>query len=128
MKGKFWRSVLNILRTKCLFNYEVGRLGKQLMDRYGKNRLMDIVGEGEGGINWESSTETYAFSSVQSLSRILLFATPRTAACQASHWPSPIPRDCLNHLYWVGDSIQPSHPLSSPSPPAINLSQNQDLF
>ena len=55
------------------------------MDRYGKNRLMDIVGEGEGGINWESSTETYAFSSVQSLSRILLFATPSTSACEASH-------------------------------------------
>ena len=29
---------------------------------------------------------------------------------------------------WVGDAIQPSHPLSSPSPPALNLSQYQDLF
>ena len=28
----------------------------------------------------------------------------------------------------VGDAIQPSHPLSSPSPPAFNLSQHQDLF
>ena len=28
----------------------------------------------------------------------------------------------------VGDAIQPSHPLSSPSPPAINLSQHQGLF
>ena len=32
------------------------------------------------------------------------------------------------HVYWVGDAIQPSHPLSSPSPPALNLSQHQDLF
>ena len=32
------------------------------------------------------------------------------------------------HIYWVGDAIQPSHPLSPPSPPALNLSQNQDLF
>ena len=32
------------------------------------------------------------------------------------------------HLHWVGDAIQPSHPLSSPSPPAFNLSQHQGLF
>ena len=32
------------------------------------------------------------------------------------------------HVHWVGDSIQPSHPLLSPSPPALNLSQHQGLF
>ena len=32
------------------------------------------------------------------------------------------------HVHWVGDGIQPSHPLLSPSPPVFNLSQNQDLF
>ena len=32
------------------------------------------------------------------------------------------------HVHWVGDAIQPSHPLSSPSPPAFNLSQYQGLF
>ena len=32
------------------------------------------------------------------------------------------------HVRWVSDVIQPSHPLSSPSPPALNLSQHQDLF
>ena len=31
-------------------------------------------------------------------------------------------------VHWVSDSIQPSHPLSSPSPPALNLSQHQGLF
>ena len=31
-------------------------------------------------------------------------------------------------LHWVGDPIQPSHPLSSPNPPTLNLSQNQGLF
>ena len=29
------------------------------------------------------------------------------------------------HVHWVGDTIQPSHPLSSPSPPALSLSQHQ---
>ena len=32
------------------------------------------------------------------------------------------------HIHWVGDAIQPSHPLSSPSSPALNLSQHQGLF
>ena len=32
------------------------------------------------------------------------------------------------HAHWVSDAIQPSHPLSSPSPPAFNLSQHQGLF
>ena len=32
------------------------------------------------------------------------------------------------HVHWVSDVIQPSHPLLSPSPPAFNLSQHQDLF
>ena len=32
------------------------------------------------------------------------------------------------HVYWVGDAIQPFHPLSSPSPPALNLFQHQGLF
>ena len=32
------------------------------------------------------------------------------------------------HVHWVSDAIQPSHPLSSPSPPALNLAQHQGLF
>ena len=42
--------------------------------------------------------------------------------------PSPTPRVYSNSCHWVSDAIQPSHPLSSPSPPALNLSQHQGLF
>ena len=42
--------------------------------------------------------------------------------------PSPAPRVCSTHVHWVSDAIQPSHPLSSPSPTALNLSQHQSLF
>ena len=34
----------------------------------------------------------------------------------------------LTHAHWVGDAIQPSHPLSSSSPPTFNLSEHQGLF
>ena len=32
---------------------------------------------------------------------------------------------CSTHVHQVGDALQPSHPLSSPSPPAFNLSGNR---
>ena len=41
--------------------------------------------------------------------------------------PSPTPKFTQTHVYWVGDAIQPSHPLLSPSPPAFTLSQHQGL-
>ena len=59
------------------------------------------------------------FSSVQLLSRVWLFVTPWTAARQAS-----LSITNSNSFHWVGDAIQPSHPLFSPSP-ALNLSQHQ---
>ena len=34
----------------------------------------------------------------------------------------------FSHVHQVSDANQPSHPLSSPSPPALNLSQHQSLF
>ena len=39
-----------------------------------------------------------------------------------------LPEHAETHVYWVGNAIQPSHPLSSPSSPAFNLSQGQSLF
>ena len=42
--------------------------------------------------------------------------------------PSPTPRVYSNSCPLTSDAIQPSHPLSSPSPPALNPSQHQGLF
>ena len=39
-----------------------------------------------------------------------------------------LPELTQTHVHLVGDAIQPSHPLLSPSPPAFNLSQHQGLF
>ena len=38
-----------------------------------------------------------------------------------------LPESTQTRVHWVGDAIQPSHPLSSPSPPALNLSKQQGL-
>ena len=42
--------------------------------------------------------------------------------------PSPLPEFTQTHVHRVSDAIQPSHPLSAPSPPASNPSQHQSLF
>ena len=73
--------------------------------------------------------EVVQFSSVQFLRCVQLFVTPWTVACQASlsitNSRSP-PQQ--THVHWVGDAIQPSHPLLSSSPPVLSLSQHQGLL
>ena len=39
-----------------------------------------------------------------------------------------LPEFTQTHVHWIGDAIQPSHPLLSPSPPAFNPSQHQGLI
>ena len=68
------------------------------------------------------------FSSVQS--RLTLCDPMDCIPHQASSLPvhHQLPEFTQTHVHWVDDAIQPSHPLSSPSPPAFNLSQHQGLF
>ena len=69
--------------------------------------------------------------SLSCLTNLWLFVTPRTAACQASlAWSITKSRSLLKlmSIDSVTLCIQPCHPLSSPSPPAFNLSQHQRLF
>ena len=49
--------------------------------------------------------------------------------CSAPGFPvlHLLPEFAQTYVHWVGDAIQPSHPLSAPSP-AFNLSQHQGLF
>ena len=48
----------------------------------------------------------------------------RTPGLPVHHW---LPEFTQTYVHWLGDVIQPSHPLPSPSPPASNLSQYQGL-
>ena len=61
--------------------------------------------------------------SVQLLCRVRLFVTPRLQAV-----PQQLPELTQTHVHTVSDAIKPSHPLSSPSPPALYLSQHQGLY
>ena len=78
-----------------------------------------------------SSPPSVKFSSVQSLSRVRLFAAAAKShqscptLCNPMNRSMPglpvhhqLPESTQTHVHRVGDAIQPSHPLSSPSPPA----------
>ena len=66
------------------------------------------------------------FSSVTQLCPILCDSMD----CSIPGFPvhHQLPEPTQTHTHRIGDVIQPSHPLSSPSPPALNLFQNQGLF
>ena len=66
------------------------------------------------------------FSSVAHLCRTL--CNPMNHSTPGLPVHHQLPESTQTHVHWVGDAIQPSHPLSSPSPPALNLSQHQGLF
>ena len=66
-------------------------------------------------------------SSVQSLSHVQL-CNPMDGSMPGLPVHHQLLEFTQTHVHWVGDAIQPSHPLSSPSPLAFNLSQHQGLF
>ena len=67
------------------------------------------------------------FSSVHSLSRAQL-CDPMNHSTPGLPVHHQLPEFTQTHVYRVSDAIQPSHPRSSPSPPALNPSQHQSLF
>ena len=70
----------------------------------------------------------YPSNSVQSLSRVRLLVTPMDCSTPGLPVHHQLLEFAQTHDHRVSDANQPSHPLSSPSPPAFNLSQHQGLF
>ena len=67
-------------------------------------------------------------SSVQSLELCLTLCNPMDCSMPGLPVHHQLLQFTQTHIHQVSDAIQPSHPLSSPSPPAFNLSQYQGLF
>ena len=87
----------------------------------------------QADLDWNPgfTTDFVCFSSVQFRS----VAQSCPALCDPMNRSTPglpvhhqLPEFTQTHIHWVGDAIQPFHPLSSPSPPAPNPSQHQSLF
>ena len=70
--------------------------------------------------------DSVQFSSVTQL--CLTLCNPMNCSTPGLPVHHQLPESTQTHVHWIGDAIQPSHPLSSPSPPTFNLSQHQGLF
>ena len=127
----------NIFACRVLWTEETGKLQSRGLQRVGyhwetkhiahKNGYQEVKWERYklGDWNWHIHINQSVSSVVQSC------PTP----CDPMNCITPglpvhhqLPESTQTHVHWVSDAIQPYHPLSSPSPPALNLSQHQGLF
>ena len=70
--------------------------------------------------------DQYQFSSIAQ--SCLTLCNPMNHSMSGLPVHHQLPESTQTRMHRVDDAIQPSHPLSNPSPPALNLSQHQGLF
>ena len=89
---------------------------------------LQSMGSQRAGHNWVTNTLRFSvqFSSVTQSCLTLGHPMDRSMPGLPVH--HQLPELAQSRVHWVSDAIQQTHPLSSPSPPAFNLSQNQGLF
>ena len=78
-----------------------------------------------GGSTWRTLVKGHELSSVAQLCPILW--DPLNCSTPGFPIHHQLPELAQTHVHRIGDAIQPCHPLSSPFPPALNLSQHQGL-
>ena len=119
---------------KQTFGYEKGKEGRRINQEYRINRYKLLYIKLRSNQDLQCSTEDHGsvqFSSVQFISVAQSCPTLRdpmnrsTPGLPVHH---QLPEFTQTHIHQVSDAVQPSHPLSSPSPPAPNPSQHQSLF
>ena len=116
-----WESLCRVLYLKVNFLREGLSVG--LLHRFGAWHT--IIGQPlQASCN--PILHSYQFSSVAQT--CLTLCDPMNRSMPGLPVHHQLPEFTQTHVHRVGDAIQPSHPLSSPSPPAFSLSQRQGLF
>ena len=85
--------------------------------------------------NWPVLTSIHILIIINLLFQFSSVTQPCLTLCDPMNRSTPgfpvhhqLPEFTQTHVHRVGDAIQPSHPLLSPSPPVLNPSQHQSLF
>ena len=84
------------------------------------------IAKSDWPLEWGPKEASVQFSSV--VQSCLTLCDPMNHSMPALPVHHQLPESTQTHIHQVDDAIQPSHPLSSCSPPALNLSQHQGLF
>ena len=123
--NKFESGLHQILHLNLSYLREVLSLQQLIVKQSEIAKFLRIIG------SRQTPSSLFSISSVQSSSVTQLCPTLcDPMGCSVPGFPvhhQPLEL-AQTPVYQVGDTIQPSHPLSSPSPPAFNLSQHQGLF
>ena len=95
-------------------------------DTWNRGCWWDHLGRREGSQHWALRQSSIQFSSVAQ--SCLTLCDPMNCSMPGLPVHHHLPEFTQTHVHRVGDTIQPSHPQLSPSPPAPNPSQHQSLF
>ena len=111
------------IQRECLWNSLRLYLVKGKEQAIAISLTVSLLIESQG---WISKLTTVQFSSVAQLWPIL--CDPMDLSTSGLPVHHQLLKFTQAHVHWVSDSIKPSHPLLSPSPPAFNVSQHEGLF
>ena len=123
-------TIVKINKTKNLFFKKINKIDKPLArlinKKREKNQLNKIRNEkGEVTIDNAEIQRIQIRSVAQSCPTLYDPMNRSTPGLPVHH---QLPEFTQTHVHRVSDAIQPSHPLLSPSPPALHPSQHQSLF
>ena len=90
-----------------------------------REKLTPILHKHSKKLQRRVNSQTHSISSV--IQSCLTLCDPKDCSTPGLAVHHQLPEFTQTHVFH-GDAIQPSHPLSSPSPPAFNLSHHQGLF
>ena len=136
---------INILHSErfdipiiCVGNITVGGTGKtptveMLVEHYSEKYNVAVLSRGYGrkttGYREVQTTDSYLSVGDEPLQMKRKFPNVKVIVCEKRSFAiKRINAEFPEVNLIIMDDIQPSHPLSSPSPPAFNLSQHQGLF
>ena len=123
------------LKSFCTTKEALNKMKRKWINktyRMGENTAKHIPNKGIISKLYNALIQLIQFSSVTQSSPVtqlcLSLCDPMNLSTPGLPVHHQLPEFTQTHVHWVADAIQPSHPLSSPSPPAFNLSQHQGLF
>ena len=131
VKGKMW-GVRRISREgSCSQNYFLESFSGCLVQNELKQKVYVTTGKRRHTFPWKISQNktNCGLSTLSSVAQsCLTLCDPMNRSTLGLPVHHQLPEFTQTHVHRVGDAIQPSHPLSSPSPPSLNPSQHQGLF
>ena len=125
-KDKFWKLDERNMRLCCIFPSTFRCLKFSIIKNVKRRMMQSFLGV-ISFLCLLLNFHNIMLSSVQLLSCVQL-CYPMDCSMPVFPVHHQLPELAQIHVQWISDAIQPSHLLSSPSPPAFNLSQHQGLF